>query len=456
MRKLVIILSLILIIEIFGVTIILAGDDNDNGNSGSGGDSRNSDSNSGSTTGDSSPKSDNQKSSDTKSDFVKTKTETKSKDLESNDKDKDKGPNENKDREKRESKKDKVESKEEIIVVDEHGREIRIKTEIKDGKIEEKRTFIDENGNKVTIINETKTEDGKNESVFKKKIETLDGTEITIKTKTELKEGKQKTTNSVEVNGVEISTKLSVKEKIDGTIAKFKAKLSTGDEQEIISPDNAILKALEELGTTNNLTFELKENIEGDKREAVFSAKAINPGKLFGIINTNLPIETLIDANGTLIKTKKPWWAVFVKELNKAEVCHVSDESLNKRVTLSIGIPAVKSHLAHGDILGKCEVVCGDNLTIEGSEVCDSDNKECVINGYKGIEKCNAECTGYDQCTALESCGDGIINGIEACDDSNNINGDGCSIACQIEPVINQTITNNTLVIEDTIIIGQA
>ena len=38
---------------------------------------------------------------------------------------------------------------------------------------------------------------------------------------------------------------------------------------------------------------------------------------------------------------------------------------------------------------------------------------------------------GGDQGT----CGDGIINGSETCDDGNTISGDGCSSTCQIETV---------------------
>ena len=35
--------------------------------------------------------------------------------------------------------------------------------------------------------------------------------------------------------------------------------------------------------------------------------------------------------------------------------------------------------------------------------------------------------------TCFETCGDGLIRGIEVCDDNNTLNGDGCSFICQVE-----------------------
>jgi len=251
-----------------------------------------------------------------------------------------------------------VESEEERTYIDENGNKVVIKTETEtNGKgeteTEVKKTYIDELGNKIVIKTETETNrDGETETEVKRTIKFPDGTKITYKTKTKIKEGKEKITNSVSIKGAEFETKLSVTTKIEEGKAKFKATLSTGEVQDIPSPDEVLLKALKELGTTNKLKFKLIES----NGEAKFSAKAKNPGKLFFIINLGVPIETLFDDKGKLIETKKPWWAVFVKELNKAKVCHVSEDDPTQMKTITIGIPAVKAHLAHGDSVGPCSV----------------------------------------------------------------------------------------------------
>ena len=59
--------------------------------------------------------------------------------------------------------------------------------------------------------------------------------------------------------------------------------------------------------------------------------------------------------------------------------------------------------------------VCGDGI-LEGSEACDDGN---VTDG----DGCRADCS-------IEICGDGILDLGEACDDGNTTSGDGCSADC--------------------------
>lgn len=293
---------------------------------------------------------------------------------------------------------DEKETKETKIITDEQGRKVTVetKTETENGEseTEEKRTFIDENGNKVTIITETETKNGESETTVKRKIITLDGTEITFKTETEIKNGKTETKTSVEIEGVGFETKLEVKEETKEGRTKLKAKLSTGAEQEIITnPDEALKTALAEIGG-RNINLELTETVEDNQREAVFKAKTTNPGKFLGLFNVNVNLETLIDTQtGAIIKTNRPWWAFLIAGADKATVCHISEE-VNKRNTISIAIPAVKAHLAHGDSVGECTAVCGDNIIVEPKETCD---------------------------------------------DGNTLNGDGCDSTCKLEPITEQT-----------------
>ena len=77
-------------------------------------------------------------------------------------------------------------------------------------------------------------------------------------------------------------------------------------------------------------------------------------------------------------------------------------------------------------------VVCGDGV-VEGTEACDDGNKA-------DADGCDASCaleSGYT-CSGAPSacvttCGDGITAGSEACDDGGTADGDGCDASCTIE-----------------------
>ncbi len=81
---------------------------------------------------------------------------------------------------------------------------------------------------------------------------------------------------------------------------------------------------------------------------------------------------------------------------------------------------------------------CGDGIRVEGSEACDDGN---VLDGDGCTKACAVE-EGY-RCPApgipciADACGDGVIAGTgpsaETCEDGNVVDGDGCSSACQIE-----------------------
>lgn len=63
--------------------------------------------------------------------------------------------------------------------------------------------------------------------------------------------------------------------------------------------------------------------------------------------------------------------------------------------------------------------VCGNSL-VEGLETCDDGNQ---VSG----DGCSATC--------LTECGNGTLEGPETCDDGNLSSGDGCSILCRVETV---------------------
>ncbi len=86
------------------------------------------------------------------------------------------------------------------------------------------------------------------------------------------------------------------------------------------------------------------------------------------------------------------------------------------------------------DLMGP---VCGDGM-IEGGEACDDGN---TVDG----DGCNMSCQvedGWDcmdepsTCTEIPIapiCGDGVVATGEACDDGNTVNGDGCNMSCGVE-----------------------
>ena len=56
---------------------------------------------------------------------------------------------------------------------------------------------------------------------------------------------------------------------------------------------------------------------------------------------------------------------------------------------------------------------CGDGA-INGNEACDGNSQSCTTtSGYPGTQICNGQCSGFGSCTSTQYCGDGICNGAE-------------------------------------------
>jgi cysteine-rich repeat protein len=87
-----------------------------------------------------------------------------------------------------------------------------------------------------------------------------------------------------------------------------------------------------------------------------------------------------------------------------------------------------------GSVIGGYKVqitfnaLCGNNI-VEGSEQCDGN----------GGPPCDPNCM------RIPVCGDGFVDLPETCDDSNTVNGDGCSSTCQIEGAQNEVEPDNTI-----------
>ena len=86
--------------------------------------------------------------------------------------------------------------------------------------------------------------------------------------------------------------------------------------------------------------------------------------------------------------------------------------------------------------------ICGNGI-VESLEECDglSAVETCTDLNKNGT--CSSSCT-WNPCIPTEYCGDGIVNGNEACDDNNTVSKDGCSPTCVIEISSNNIAINQT------------
>ena len=84
---------------------------------------------------------------------------------------------------------------------------------------------------------------------------------------------------------------------------------------------------------------------------------------------------------------------------------------------------------------------------INYAEICEIGiSQNCTTaDGYGGRQSCAPDCLGWQSCISQETCGDGIQNGPEQCDDGNNVDSDGCSKTCMIEKSPDPVCGNNAI-----------
>jgi len=90
--------------------------------------------------------------------------------------------------------------------------------------------------------------------------------------------------------------------------------------------------------------------------------------------------------------------------------------------------------------------LCGNGV-IDPGEDCDGENlggQTCVDLGqYGGTLACSASCAAFDTGNCTGFCGDGVVNGPEACDDGNAVEWDGCNTSCECVEFRVNTHTSN-------------
>jgi fibro-slime domain-containing protein len=118
--------------------------------------------------------------------------------------------------------------------------------------------------------------------------------------------------------------------------------------------------------------------------------------------------------------------------LVKPELCDdgntVAGDGCSPDCKIEIGYKCANSDPSQPESTSVCTTTtCGDGI-VEGAESCDDGNA-------MPFDGCSSDCQNEPNCTGASCtsrCGDGIVLG-EACDDGNNVDGDGCSADCKIE-----------------------
>ncbi len=97
---------------------------------------------------------------------------------------------------------------------------------------------------------------------------------------------------------------------------------------------------------------------------------------------------------------------------------------------------------------------CGNEILDSNSEVCEiNDIRTCTADsGLTGIQNCNNSCSDWGECVTGETCGDGVKNGTEECDNADGVNEHyQCSASCTLEyiPYCGDGLINQTTEICD-------
>ena len=87
-------------------------------------------------------------------------------------------------------------------------------------------------------------------------------------------------------------------------------------------PNVAAEKAMEQLklnvcSEENNCSLELKEVGKGNETKLAYEVKVQTQAKFLGLFNTQMKVQTQVDAEtGEVIQTKRPWWSFLAKTVS--------------------------------------------------------------------------------------------------------------------------------------------
>lgn len=205
----------------------------------------------------------------------------------------------------------------------------------------------------------------KNENSNKGNSENNDDGELKIKSENENGKIKQKIKVKNEGLEMEIETEFEA----ESMNEELKVKIKGKEKSFGVAPDLAASIAYDAL-MSDNLTITLN----GTNESVFYEVMSSKNGKFLWLFNSEVKIKARIDPETGNITIKKPWWAVFVSgedrdesNATKVVICHIPRGNPSNKHSISIGRPALKAHLKHGDYIGSCGRIANDtNVTNPG------------------------------------------------------------------------------------------
>ncbi|MDP4038992.1 MAG: hypothetical protein Q8P57_00200 [Candidatus Pacearchaeota archaeon] len=161
---------------------------------------------------------------------------------------------------------------------------------------------------------------------------------------------------------VELEDELEIEQEIEDERTKIKIRTKKGELKELrVLPDEALAKFVTELGI-EDIDMEIKEQED----EAVYEARVEKESRFLGIFKVKMKITGFINLEtGEFNGKKKAWWAFMASgeddvQTGQITICHYPQGNPENAQTITVGGPAVNTHLSHGDTLGPC---AGGNQT---------------------------------------------------------------------------------------------
>ncbi|WP_437622677.1 DVUA0089 family protein [Sorangium sp. So ce1151] len=199
------------------------------------------------------------------------------------------------------------------------------------------------------------------------------------------------------------------------------------DERGALRPNELVSGAIEPLGDVDVFAFEVP-------RLAEIQLATFSPGSLSDCHQGVDTFIQLLDVDGET--------ALASDDDSGPEACSLIDASIAPWATqlrpgtyyVTVEEFSNDATIPGYDLLVVFTALCGDGV-VEGGEACD------------GGEQCSPDCA------RIASCGDGAVDDPETCDDGGTEGGDGCSAACELEGTLPEVEPNDAL---DQATAGQA
>ncbi|XXX77058.1 DVUA0089 family protein [Sorangium sp. So ce134] len=188
-------------------------------------------------------------------------------------------------------------------------------------------------------------------------------------------------------------------------------------ERAALRPNALVSGSIEPLGDVDVFAFEVPSVAE-------IQLATFSPGSLSACVQGVDTFLQLLDVDGATVLASD--------DDSGPEACSLIDSSVAPWATqLQPGTYYVTVEEFTNDatipgynLLVVFTALCGDGV-VEGAEACD------------GGEGCSPECA------RIPVCGDGVVDGAETCDDGDAESGDGCSAACELEGTLPEIEPND-------------